>query len=186
MLRRTVYLLLIAAAACDPWANDAGDEEAPWTPLPPKKAAAPRVVPPGPAPADSGALGGFAECLRRCDAPGLTRTARVECRYRCEDIDSPREAVAPSAVDVDPVETVTHCMLRCPGRGQRSGECMDACERLGAESPVSPSAAVLDELGACITECRTDRHLKPTDRSTCELNCAEVARSAGPGQGGRP
>jgi hypothetical protein len=183
MLRHTA-LLLIVSAACDPRPIDGGDEAAPWTPLPPKKAPTPTRAPPRPA--DSGALGGFADCLLRCDAPGLTRTARAECRYRCEDIDGPREVAAPSAVDVDPVEATMHCMARCPSRGEQSVACLDACEHLGADSPMAPSAAVLDELGVCITACGLERPLKPTDRSTCELNCAEVARTAGPARHGSP
>lgn len=180
---RRIALFLIVAAACDPLANDGGDEAAPWTPYPPKVAVEPTQVP-GSAPADRDSLGGFLDCLRRCDAPGLTRAARAECRYRCEDIEGPRDAAAPSPVAVDPVMTVMHCMTRCPGHGERSFACMDACERLGTDSPVSPSA--LDELGTCITECHTVRRLQPKDRPTCEIDCAEAARTAGPDRRGQP
>lgn len=186
-MQRSAAFLLVLAAACDPWTSNGGDEVPPWTPPAPDKRANPAVAPARPAARpDPGALGGFVDCLTRCDDPGLTRVDRAECRYRCESLDRPSEGADAPAVDIDPVETVVRCMTRCPIRGGRGAACLDACEHLAADSPALPAAAVLEELGSCITECRMDRHLKPTDRSTCELNCAEVARSAGPDQGRKP
>lgn len=190
MLHRTFIFLALVASACDPWGFD--DEEAtPSTPPSPATPAPHSPAPPEPAvsrtpSAGSGAQGGFAACLLGCDAPGLTHKQRAECRYRCDDVRGPLAEVAaasPAAADIDPVETVVRCMTRCPSSGAEG--CLGACKGLIADSPASPSVAVLDDLGGCITDCRRDHSLKPTDRSTCELNCAEVARSAGPGQAGK-
>lgn len=184
MLHRTVILLALVTAGCDPWGFD--EESTPSTPStppppPPAKPVLPVAPVSRPAPDGSGAQGGFAACLLGCDAPGLTHAQRAECRYRCDDVRGPLAGVAeagPTTADIDPVETVVRCMTRCSSSG--TAACLDACEGLVADSPASPSAAVLDELGVCITDCRKDLALKLTDRSTCDLNCAEVARSAGP------
>lgn len=181
MHRLPALVLALAATTCIPWPLDGedDDEDAPWTPPRPTTPAKP-----GPpttnstARPDPGALGGFVDCLLRCDAPGKTRVARAECRYRCDRVDSPSDGAGPPSADIDLVETVARCMTRCPGGGERRA-CLDACERLTADSPAAPPASVLDELGACLTKCRTNRHLMPADRSTCERDCTAEARSAG-------
>jgi len=176
MHRLPALVFALVATTCIPWTLDENDDDdAPWTPPRPMTPAKPGAPPTdSTTPPDPGALGVFVDCLLRCDAPGKTRVSRAECRYRCDSVDRPSDRAGPPSADIDPVETVARCMTRCPGGGDRRA-CLDACERLTAGSP----AAVLDDLGAFLTVCRMNRRLKPTDRSTCEHNCTEVARSAG-------
>ena len=54
--------------------------------------------------------------------------------------------------------------------------CVKGCKQTAAAAVNPPSSHALDHLTGCVAACENDRALKPTDRATCGLNCAQVAR----------
>lgn len=131
--------------------------------------------------AEGGAVGGagseFSQCLLACDAATLNHADKATCRYNCDRMPA---KTATGVVDSDPVEYVVRCFDRCAADGK--GEtCLATCKQAVASAPAAPSAAVLDTLGSCLGSCRASK-VKETDHATCDLNCAQAARSAGPGQ----
>jgi hypothetical protein len=196
----TAAIVLLGMSGCDPetlptgGATPAQPAAAPAGKTaadPPSRADAKSAEPPGPAvpiAVTTNAVGerrGFVDCLLGCDAAKLTRAQKAACRYNCEDIapSSPGAPPAPAGVDPDPVATIVLCIDDCAGQGKQAAACASACKHLATGAPAAPSAAVIDELGTCIDACHADRHASATNRATCELNCAETARSAGPAQG---
>jgi hypothetical protein len=192
----TITLAILAHVACDPSGEPAIDgAEAAST----KAAAAARdvkVVGPPPTSSAVGAAesrpdngdnrGGFVNCLLACDAAKMSHTDKAACRYNCEDVTGPppgARAEPTAANDTDPVASVVGCMSRCSTAGEPADACMSGCKTAVAASPACPPAAVLDELGTCIGACHKGKHTRETNLATCELNCAETARVAGPAQG---
>lgn len=186
------FTALLVLVACDPGESGvvAGDGKAAThevkSPRAAEAAVPVAVDPPVAGAADpapvADAPSAFVSCLLACDAGRMSHAQRAACRYNCEGpADGGGAAPASGGVDTDPVASVARCMGRCPGKG---GEpCMRACKDAVVASPATPSAAALDELGTCIAACHADKQVSATNLATCELNCAETARVAGPAQG---
>ncbi len=138
-------------------------------------------VPAGQAAPAVGAPVGFTDCLLACDAAKLSHADKAACRYNCEDVRGPSAGVAaiPGAVDIDPVGSVVDCADRC-FTGKNPYECVKGCSQAAVGTPGAPEAGVLTELGTCAAACHTGKATSETNRTTCELNCAELARVAGP------
>lgn len=189
---RFIVVAFMFVAACDPLdaSRPGGSEKT----VPTVEAAAPAnggahgLAPASVAPAQADPAAPrseFSSCLLGCDAAKVSHAEKATCRSDCERPGAPPavpgadEAVIAS----DPVEYVTHCMDRCYSEIKGSDGCLTACKRSGAGLPASPSAAVLDDLGTCLGTCRAGKHISATNRATCELNCTQTARIAGPAQG---
>ena len=190
MLIRTVSVALLLTVACDPGEGGA-------TPQTGKTPVVAATAPPTPDPAASplaesarpqavGEAAGrderaaYSSCLRGCDDAKVAHADKATCRFNCEQPSPSPTGAAATAVDADPVETVVRCMSGCYGDGKRSEPCSSACTHAVAGLPATPSAQVLASLGTCLDACHVDRHISETDRATCELNCSQAARVAGP------
>lgn len=149
---------------------------APTAPAAPSAPAAPTVTS-----VTSAVRSGFVDCLLRCDEAKMGHAEKATCRYNCEGVAPgvPAGVGDPGASDTDPVGSVVRCLGGCSGK---AGTCVTACKDAVHTSLTAPSRAVLDELGTCVVACHTGKHPTETNVSTCELNCAEAARVAGPGQ----
>lgn len=123
---------------------------------------------------------GVAGCMQACDQDHAEANDRVTCRLECEGADEARAAAArPVVAQADGGDAVGRagaCIDGCYGEGGGGeGACVGACK--GEDSDVL-AVDVLDRLGTCIGGCHADRHLSPTNRATCELNCEQVARAS--------
>jgi hypothetical protein len=194
MLHRLACLLVsFLAVSCDPEGAPVVDEgkagtrsDAPGRDKPAEREAAPEVsigTAPAPVVAEVPAgRSGFVDCLLRCDGAKMSHAEKATCRYNCEGVAPGAPVVAgnPGASDTDPVGSVVRCLGGCSGAA--AGTCVSACKDAVQASLMAPSRAVLDELGTCVVGCHNGKHTKETNVATCELNCAEAARVAGPAQ----
>jgi len=190
----TIIVSSLLLAACDPQgqpaAQSAGAEKDNAAPAKqdaaPTTAAAPGAVPAGDAaPAAEGSL---SSCLQTCVDDGkASATDRATCRMQCENRHGYRPPVADPAAGAqpDPVGDAVSCLGRCYSAEGATDSCTAGCKATAAAAPVGPSAAVLDTLSTCIGTCHADKKSIPTNRATCELNCAQEARIAGPAQAPR-
>lgn len=199
-----LFFASLVAVACDPEHTPAvaGAEKAPARVVPaptddvgahstPAAPPASAPVPPASAPEPPVSVarepGEFARCLLRCDAAKLDHAEKAACRYNCEGPTAPEpgaDAGPGAAIDSDPVATVVRCMSRCSGKDARA--CRDTCKAAVPISPATPAPMVLDELAVCMGDCHAESTASATNRATCELNCADLARVAGPALGTVP
>lgn len=121
----------------------------------------------------------LSECLETCEAPGMIPTNRETCKLNCDTAYGAQPATAGS-VNADVVGTAAACYGRCYAADAPSDACASGCKTAAAAAEVAPTSAVLDSLGACIQACQADKKLRPTNEATCELNCTQLARVAGP------
>lgn len=203
-LVRPLILASLVLLACDPESAPAvgtgkapnrvvaapADEHvgAPARPAGPPASApdAPASAPEAPASVASES-GEFARCLLGCDAAKLNHADKAACRFNCEGPRAPEpgvEAGPGAAIDSDPVAAVVRCMSRCTGKD--AGACRNTCKAAVPVSPATPAPAVLDELAICMGDCHAGSATSETNRATCELNCADLARIAGPALGTVP
>lgn len=192
MLIRTISVaLLLLTIACDPTENGAVPQTGKTTAAEAKVAAtgAPAASPvPEDAPpklADTAGSGddraAYSSCLRGCDDATVAYADKAKCRFNCEGPAAPTPASAGAAiVNSDPVEYVVGCIGRCYSDGNRSATCTSACKTAVAALPAAPSASVLDTLGTCVDACHLSKDVSETNRATCNLNCTQAARVAGP------
>lgn len=131
---------------------------------------------------DDGKINSLSSCLMSCEKGDMIPTNRETCRLNCEG--SFGVQPGPTLVDnnADPVGAATGCLRRCYTGAASMDACAAACKKVAAASTSAPSAEVLDALDVCVRDCHSDAKTRPTDRATCELNCAQVARVAGPAQ----
>jgi hypothetical protein len=174
----SIFVALLVTVACDPL-TDAEKPPSSDVTVKDGKPRDPSATVAKGVPAD--APGEFASCLLGCDTAQVRPADRAACRFNCE---RPSAAVdsgyPPAASDADPVEYATVCFNRCFSEGLNAESCLGACKTRAAASPAAPAANVLDELGTCLGVCHASKHMKATDHATCELNCAQAARVAGP------
>lgn len=71
-----------------------------------------------------------------------------------------------------PVAAAVTCMGRCFDAGSPRERCSQSCTMAGA------SSEVVDTLAACVQTCHAEKATPATDRSTCDLNCGQVAKAA--------
>lgn len=137
-------------------------------------------------PADEGAADGavkfdsLSSCLQSCEGGNKIPTNRETCRLNCDAAYGAPAGTPGGDKIADPVGTATSCLGRCYSGEATPDPCAMDCKSAAAATPSAPAAAVLDQLGVCVRSCHADNSVLPTNRATCELNCAQSARVAGP------
>jgi hypothetical protein len=127
--------------------------------------------------ASVGTFGSLSECLGSCDGADASATDRKTCRLNCETAyGAEARGVANTAANDDPIAQATGCLSRCYGGAGTGESCASACKTTAAAVASPPPTEVLVQLDACVKGCEADTHVRDTDRATCELNCAQVAR----------
>lgn len=121
---------------------------------------------------------GLSECLVSCEAPGMIATNRETCKLNCDTAYGAQPAAA--GAGADPVGKAASCLGRCYLADTSSEACASDCKTVAARTTPGPAPDVLDRLGTCIRTCHTDKTVTATNRATCELNCTQTARVAGP------
>jgi hypothetical protein len=156
VVRSVLVLLFSSPAGCDPTA-------------PPAPRVEERVE------NASGDRVGLARCLSECSAEKLSATDQHTCRNNCE------VAFKTSPTADEPVlDLAVRCMDKChAAKGGASAACVGGCKEQ-ARRAEADSPGVLDRLEACVGECRADATLSDTDRWSCQRNCTQTARIAGP------
>lgn len=144
----------------------------------------------GDAPAASAAapaqFDSLSSCLNSCDGPDLIPTNRATCRLNCDSAYGAPPRVAAASDGPDPVGQAASCMNRCYASDVTADACAGTCKTSAASATPAPAPDVLDRLGTCIRTCHADKSVLPTNRATCELNCTQLARVAGPAQPATP
>jgi hypothetical protein len=123
----------------------------------------------------------LSECLETCEAPGMIPTNRETCKLNCDTAYGAQPA-AGGGVNADVVGAAATCLGRCYASDASPDACAGGCKTTASAAPTAPTSAVLDSLGTCIQTCHADKKLRPTNEATCELNCTQLARVAGPAQ----
>lgn len=179
-MRCTLYVLttLLMAVACDP--KPSAKDEPPAGATRGSGALAARTEP---APGDEGAappprFNSLSECLSSCERADAIPTNRETCRLNCDTAYGADAGGSRTAVADDAIGEAASCLGRCYAASGPQDECASGCKAAAARAPSSPAADVLDRLQACIGTCPVD-NARPTNRETCELNCAQAARVAG-------
>jgi|JI6StandDraft_1071083.scaffolds.fasta_scaffold00405_21 hypothetical protein len=133
--------------------------------------------------AGGAAAGTLSSCLDTCDDARTTPTDRATCRLNCDTVYRPKLPGSTAAPEgrADPVSEAASCLSGCYTTAAPD-TCAAACKATAVAAPVAPAAAVLDALATCIGTCHADKKALPTNRATCELNCAQTAHIAGPAQ----
>ena len=174
-------LVLALAVACDPVTTAAvggADTKS-------RVAAVTRVEAPAvaaastakqPAAANTGTFGTLSECLGSCDGADASATDRKTCRLNCETAYGAEARGTVTATNDDAFAQATSCLSRCYGGAGTGEACASACKTTAAAVASPPPAEVLVKLDACVKGCEANTHVRDTDRATCELNCAQVAR----------
>lgn len=168
---RSLVFLVAFTSACDPQAQanpNAAVKDA-KEPAPSKAADAPVT------------FASLSACLETCEAPGMIPTNRETCRLNCDTAYGAQPTAAGGA-NADIIGTAATCLGRCYAAGSSPDACASGCKSTAAAAPTAPTSAVLDSLGTCIQACHADKKLRPTNEATCELNCTQLARVAGPAQ----
>ena len=189
MIRTISVALLLLTSACDPTESGAVPQTGKTTAAEAKVAATPAASPGAeealPKLADEASIGddraAYSSCLLGCDDAKVAHADKAKCRFNCEGPAAPTPASTGAAiVNSDPVEYVVGCIGRCYSEGKRSETCASACKTAVAALPAAPSAGVLDTLGTCVDACHLGKDVSETNRATCNLNCTQAARVAGP------
>lgn len=158
-----VVLSLAFAVACDPQKSV------------PESDAKKSASPPAQVEASEGRFSSLSECLSSCEKTETIPTNRETCRLNC---DTAYGAAARATVPKeDAIARVASCFGRCQGAEGAPDECAKSCKATAGQADSPPAPAVLDRLDTCIAGCYADKDIRPTDRATCELNCAQVART---------
>ncbi len=114
-------------------------------------------------------------------------TDKVTCRLNCENAHGYRPTAATPGDRSDPISDAVGCLERCHATNPAALEsCVGGCKSIAASAPVAPAPEVLDRLSTCMGTCRADKRALPTNRATCDLNCIQEARVAGPAQPAAP
>jgi len=120
-------------------------------------------------------------CLETCEAPGIIPTNRETCKLNCDTAYGAQPTTAGGA-NADVIGAAAACYGRCYAADAPPDACASECKTAATAAKTAPTSAVLDSLGTCIQTCQADKKLRPTDAATCELNCTQLARVAGPAQ----
>lgn len=129
----------------------------------------------------------LASCRATCDEGKQLPTDRATCRLNCDNAYGAPSAVAAAGAGGDPIADAVACLGRCHIQGGAGLEaCTAGCKAVAAAAPVAPTPAALDGLSACLGECHAEKDALPTNRATCQLNCEQEARVAGPAQPAAP
>lgn len=124
----------------------------------------------------------LSECLTSCEVGDVIPTNRETCRLNCDNAYGAPAPDAAGGPNADPVGEAATCMGRCYAADTTADGCAVSCKGLASKAASPPAADVLERLGTCIRTCHVDKSVLPTNRATCELNCSQLARVAGPAQ----
>jgi hypothetical protein len=189
----TIMITALLLSACDPQNEPSPDAGKKAETAPAKHEAAVKTGAAGAGAADASAAAPppapetLSSCIATCDDPKLLPTDRTTCRLNCETAHGFKPAAPVVAEGGDPVGDAVSCLGRCYTQGGAAlGTCTASCKAVAAAAPVAPAPAALDTLSTCLGGCYADKHALPTNRATCELNCAQEARVAGPAQPAAP
>lgn len=133
----------------------------------------------GPAPLK---FSGLSDCLRSCEAADVIPTNRETCRLNCDTVYGAQPPVAGGGTNADPVGQAATCFGRCYATPASGDTCASSCKDIASKAASPPAADVVERLGTCVRTCHVDKSVLPTNRATCELNCTQAARVAGPAQ----
>lgn len=122
---------------------------------------------------------GLSSCLLSCEAADKIPTNRETCKLNC-DAAYGSQAGEATPRGSDPVDTAVSCLGRCYASEAGPDACATGCKSAAVATPMAPATAVIDQLATCVQTCHADKSSLPTNRATCELNCAQAARVAGP------
>jgi hypothetical protein len=190
MIRAVCALVLLLSASCDtqnaagataakaataPAADKAGASGAKDDQLP-SKADDPATAAGGTAPVKFNSL---SDCLQTCEDGHRIPTNRETCRLNC-DASYGAQPTSTAAGGADPVSEAATCLGRCYAVDGATEDCATSCKTLASHAAPAPASDVLDRLGTCIRTCHADKSVLPTNRATCDLNCTQAARIAGP------
>lgn len=150
----------------------------------PTKSGAGATAAAGPADAasDTPKFSGLSDCLRSCEVADVIPTNRETCRLNCDTAYGAQAPAGAGGANTDPVGQAASCMGRCYAADASGDGCATSCKDVASKASSPPSADTLDRLGTCIRTCHADKSVLPTNRATCELNCSQAARVAGPAQ----
>lgn len=123
----------------------------------------------------------LSDCLQTCEGGGMIPTNRETCRLNCDTAYGAASA-GTAAGSADPVGQAATCLSRCYNADASTDECANSCKTMASKAASPPASDVLDRLGTCVRTCHADKSVLPTNRATCELNCTQTARVAGPAQ----
>ncbi len=172
----SIALMLVAACdAQDPAAAAKGDKT-------PSKADTAAPAAGDAAPTKDAApvkFAGLADCLQSCEAGDVIPTNRETCKLNCDTVYGAQPAAATGSGS-DPVGQAASCFGRCYAADTATADCANSCKTAAASATPTAAPEVIDRLGACIGTCQADKNALPTNRATCELNCTQAARVAGP------
>lgn len=177
----SAMLLVVVASACD--AQDVTAAKG----VPAAKTdhagapgqAAASAAPAGPTADPPAKFTSLSACLETCEAPGMIETNRATCRLNCDGSYGAQDPVVAGGPDADPIGTAASCLGRCYGSGAPDA-CAGDCKQVAAGASAAPAPDVLGRLDTCVRTCHADKSVRPTNQATCELNCAQAARVAGP------
>ena len=178
-LCRVSFVALVLIACDSPGSPPAGDAGKKAEAAPAKSDPATKAV--AVAPAED-----LASCRASCDASKQAPTDRATCRLNCDSAYGAAPTVAPAGGG-DPIADAVACLNRCHIQGGAGlAGCTAGCQSVAAAAPVAPASAALEGLSTCLGECHADKAALPTNRATCQLNCEQEARVAGPAQPAAP
>ncbi len=192
MMRKVCAILLLLSAACDAQnptgataataatAGNVGNAGAAGAKddKPQSRPEAPSTAAGGADPVKFNSLSG---CLQTCEGGDMIPTNRETCRLNCDTVYGAQVAGA-AAGGADPVGQAATCLGRCYATDGVADDCANSCKTVASKAAFPPASDVLDRLGTCIRTCHADKSVLPTNRATCELNCAQNAHVAGPAQ----
>lgn len=170
--------VLLLSVACDPKASSKSDDSPGAAKSSGALAARPEPAASGDASAPTPRFGSLSECLNSCEQGDVIPTNRATCRLNCDTAygaDARGGAAAAGAGD-DTLGQAASCMGRCYATTGPQDACVSGCKSVAAGAASPPAADALDRLQACVSTCPADA--RPTNRETCELNCAQSARVA--------
>lgn len=134
-----------------------------------------------------GQFASLSSCQQSCEDPKLLPTDRATCRLNCDNAYGTPATAATPGDRRDPISDAVACLDRCHATNPAAlDSCTAGCNSIAAAAPGAPAAAVLDRLATCIGTCRANKRALPTNRVTCDLNCTQEARVAGPAQPAAP
>ncbi len=123
----------------------------------------------------------LSDCLQTCEGGDMIPTNRETCRLNCDTAYGAQPA-GTAAGSADPVGQAAACLSRCYATDAGTDDCGNSCKAMASKAASPPASDVLDRLGTCVRTCHADKSVLPTNRATCELNCTQTARIAGPAQ----
>lgn len=174
-------IMTLCVIACDPKASS--DATTKNTVKESGALAARGDAPPADANAAPARFNGLSDCLSSCERADVIPTNRATCRLNCDSAYGAHADGKQPGDDV--IGRAADCFRRCAVAPGAADTCTEGCKAVAAGAASPPAADVLEQLRTCVSTCPTS-DVRPTDRETCELNCAQAARVASTPPPGNP